>query len=176
MKDLLSRTPTGPVALSLGSNAGDREALLREARALLGGPGPARIVAASPVYETEPVECRPQRWFLNQVLLVEAGVSPDMLLGFCQRVEDYLGRHRRERHGPRTMDVDILFWGGLVIRTPGLTLPHGALRRRRSLLVPLAGLGLRWVHPVLGCDVPTMLKHCRDASRVESQEDRKRGS
>ncbi len=71
-----------------------------------------------------------------------------------------------EWHGPRTLDMDILFVGGLCIKTPVLTLPHPAIPRRRSILLPLAELGTGWRHPVLGAEVPELLARCPDHSRV----------
>jgi 2-amino-4-hydroxy-6-hydroxymethyldihydropteridine diphosphokinase len=155
-----------PVALSLGSNVGDRATFLSLARAYLGADRLVRILKSSSVYETEPVECPPQRWFLNQVLWVDTELPPALLLSHCKRVETVLGRRRTTWHGPRTLDVDVLFVGSLVVRTPLLTLPHPAIPQRRSILTPLVELGLPWVHPVLGADAGTLLQRCRDRSRV----------
>ncbi len=158
--------PRPPIALSLGSNLGDRQGALALARYALCAAGTVRILKASSIYETEPVECPPQPWFLNQVLWVATDLTPGLLLAHCQGVESRLGRVRSVPKGPRTIDVDLLFYGGLVIKTPVLTLPHPALPRRRSILQPLAELGIPWRHPVLGADAGLMLESCRDAGRV----------
>jgi len=155
-----------PVVLSLGSNLGNRLATLASARAYLAAGGVVRVLKVSSVYETEPVQCRAQRWFLNQVVLVETALPPLLLLSFCQRVEALHGRRRSEWHGPRTADIDILLVGGLCIKTPVLTLPHPAIPIRRSILTPLAELGTGWRHPVLGAEVPDLLARCPDHSRV----------
>lgn len=155
-----------PVALSLGSNLGDRASYLVLARECLAAGGLVRILQASSLYETEPVHCLPQRWFFNQVLRVETGLSPELLLSFCQRVEYFLGRRRVGWHEPRTVDIDILLFGGLAVRSHRLTLPHPALPFRRSVLQPLAELGFAWRHPLLGLDVPDLLARCPDPSRV----------
>ena len=155
-----------PVALSLGSNMGNRASYLERARTYLVAGGLVKILRASPVYETEPVQCPLQRWFLNQALWVETALPPQMLLSFCQRVEYLLGRRRSEWHGPRTVDIDILSFGDLVLRSPALTLPHSALPLRRSILQPMADLGMVWRHPLLGADVPALLARCPDQSRV----------
>ena len=125
-----------------------------------------RVVRASSVYETEPVEGPAQRWFLNQVLLIQTTLEPGLLLGHCKSVESRLGRRRSVPHGPRTMDVDILLYGSRVVSLPLLTLPHAALPRRRCALVPLHELNTGWVHPVLQQGVSELLKSCRDASTV----------
>jgi 2-amino-4-hydroxy-6-hydroxymethyldihydropteridine diphosphokinase len=154
------------VVLSLGSNLGNRLGFLESARACLVAGGVVRLLRVSSVYETEPVQCRAQRWFLNQAVLVETDLPPLLLLSFCQRVETLLGRRRSEWHGPRTADIDILLVGGLWVKTPVLTLPHPAIPARRSILVPLAELGTGWRHPVLGTEVPELLARCPDHSRV----------
>ena len=155
-----------PVVLSLGSNLGNRFAHLESARAFLSVGGVVRVRRASSLYDTEPVECRSQPWFLNQAVLVETDLPPLLLLSFCQRVESLLGRRRSEWHGPRTVDVDILLFGSMTVRSSLLTLPHKGLPFRRSILAPLEELGLQWRHPVLGADVPGLLAHCPDHSRV----------
>lgn len=156
----------GPVALSLGSNLGNRASYLALAREHLAAGGVVKIIRTSSLYETEPVHCRPQGWFLNQALWVETALPPWMLLSFCQRVERFLGRRRVGWHEPRTVDIDILLFGDLVLRSPALTLPHPALPLRRSILQPLAELGMEWRHPLLGADVPTLLVQRPDKSRV----------
>jgi len=155
-----------PVALSLGSNMGDRASYLALAREYLVVGNLVKILRASPLYETEPVHCRPQRWFLNQALWIETALPPAMLLSFCQRVENHLGRRRSGWHNSRTVDIDILLFGDLVLRSTVLTLPHPALPLRRSILQPMADLGMVWRHPLLGADVPTLLARCPDQSRV----------
>ena len=155
-----------PVVLSLGSNLGNRLATLDSARAYPVAGGVVRELSASSVYETEPVQCLAQPWFLNQAVLVETDLPPLLLLSFCQRVETLLGRRRSEWHGPRTADIDILLVGGLCMKTPVLTLPHPAIPTRRSILLPLAELGTGWRHPALGADVPDLLAKCPDHSRV----------
>jgi BirA family biotin operon repressor/biotin-[acetyl-CoA-carboxylase] ligase len=128
-----------PVYLALGSNLGDREALLARARRLLDGPD-LRIVAASAVYETAPWGVTDQPPFLNQVLQGATALPPLRLLGRCRDVEAQLGRVRTRRFGPRSIDVDILLYDEIELSTPELTLPHPRLCDRAFVLVPLADL------------------------------------
>ena len=155
----------GTAALLLGGNLGDRLFYLRAAADLLRASG-VGLAAASPIFDTQPAENAAQPWYLNRVLLVRAGSAPESLLALCRGVEASLGRHRRAPKGPRTLDVDILFWGGLVRATPRLILPHPALARRRSALAPLALVAPEWRHPVLGSTAAELLAACRDPLAV----------
>lgn len=123
--------------LGLGSNLGDRAGMLSAALGLLAGPD-LRVIRKSRLYESPPWGKTDQPPFLNQVAEVETTLSPEMLLARCREVEDALGRVRRERWGPRTIDIDILLYGDLVIETSDLVVPHAELRRRAFVLVPLA--------------------------------------
>lgn len=158
--------PRPPIALALGSNLGNREATLAMARYALCAGGAMRILKASSLYETEPVDCGPQPWYLNQVLWVASDLPPALLLAWCQQVEARMGRRRSSPKAPRSLDVDLLFYGALVVRTPLLTLPHPALPVRRCVLVPLAELGIPWRHPLLGMDAGLMLRACKDPACV----------
>jgi 2-amino-4-hydroxy-6-hydroxymethyldihydropteridine diphosphokinase len=127
--------------LGLGSNIGDRRAHLEAAAAALPGRG-VEVLAASSVYETEPVGRVPdQREFLNACLKVSTAHDPEQLLDACQAVERELGRpERHRRHGPRTLDVDVLLLDGEPYTSPRLTVPHRELASRRFVLVPLLEL------------------------------------
>ena len=119
--------------LGLGSNLGDRLAHLRDAVASLSG-----VVAVSPVYETTPVGGPTnQPGFLNAVVVIETDLTPRQLLGVCHRLESAAGRQREERWGPRTLDVDILLIGDLVVDEPDLQIPHPRMWSRRFVVAPL---------------------------------------
>jgi 2-amino-4-hydroxy-6-hydroxymethyldihydropteridine diphosphokinase len=152
-----------PVFLALGSNLGDREATLAAAVAALRG---VRAVRASSLYETEPVGGPPQDDYLNQVVAGETALDPGELLSACQAVEARFGRERRSRNAPRTLDIDILFYGDVVSESRQLTLPHPRLHERRFVLVPLAEIAPDFVHPRLRRSVRELLARCEDRSRV----------
>lgn len=133
------RTPARAF-LGLGSNRGDRLAMLRQAAARLRALPGVRILRASSVYETAPLGLTDQPWFLNQVLEVETTLDPHHLLAAVQEVEVSLGRRREVRWGPRTIDIDILLYADVTLRSPRLVLPHPALAHRRFVLMPLAEL------------------------------------
>lgn len=153
--------------LALGSNLGDREAMLEGARATLNELEGVRVVASSALYETDPVGGPSgQPAFLNAVLRVATTLPAQELLRRCLEVEDRFGRRRGEHWGPRTLDVDILFYDRLVCRGPELVLPHPHLTQRRFVLVPLEDLAPNLVHPVFGLTVQELLLRLPEGNGV----------
>jgi 2-amino-4-hydroxy-6-hydroxymethyldihydropteridine diphosphokinase len=129
--------------LGLGSNMGDREGHLRSAVSAL-----PDLVAVSPVYETEPVGGPPgQDDFLNIVVELDTQSTPRELLQLAQRLEQEAGRVRTVRNGPRTLDVDVLLVGDLVVDEPDLVVPHPRLWQRRFVVEPLGDLASDLVTP-----------------------------
>jgi 2-amino-4-hydroxy-6-hydroxymethyldihydropteridine diphosphokinase len=151
------------VYFSLGSNIGDREANLRAALEQLAGAG-VRVLRVSPIYETEPVDLAEQRWFLNLAVEAETDLFPLQLLARTQRIERALGRVRSVSKGPRTIDIDILFYGNAVIRSEALEVPHPRMTERRFVLAPLADLAPNLRHPVNRRTVREMLDAAPDAT------------
>jgi 2-amino-4-hydroxy-6-hydroxymethyldihydropteridine diphosphokinase len=121
---------TERVFVSLGSNVGDRAAHLAHARARLGALPGTRLAGVSRVEETAPLGTVPQGPYLNQMVLLETTLTPAALLAECRAIEAERGRERRERWGPRTLDLDIVRFGVRSVQEPGLTIPHPELPRR----------------------------------------------
>jgi len=126
--------------LGLGSNLGDREALLRAALKRLAVVPGLRLVRSSSLYETAPWGGVEQGPFLNLVTETETHLEPTDLLRETQAIEAALGRVRGERWGPRVVDIDLLLCGDVQLSTPELTVPHPLLEARQFVLVPLAEL------------------------------------
>ena len=152
--------------LLLGSNLGDRAALLAAARQALAATA-GDIVAVSSLYETAAWGREDQPAFLNQALAVRTRLRPDALLAACQAAEQHAGRQRLEHWGSRTLDVDILFYGSHIIQSPGLSVPHPRLAERRFALVPLAEIAGPLHHPQLRETIATLLLRCPDPLPVQ---------
>lgn len=123
--------------LSLGSNMGDRLAILRGAVAELGATPGIEVRAVSSLYETAPVGYREQPDFLNAAVKVETSLSPEELLDRCLEIEKRFDRRREIRWGPRTLDIDIILYGGISMATKHLEIPHPRAKERAFVLVPL---------------------------------------
>lgn len=116
--------------VALGSNVGDRAAHLALARDRLASLPRTRLVAVSPVEETAPIGPAGQPPYLNQMVLLLTALEPPELLQHCRRIETEAGRERRERWGPRTLDLDIVRFGERAVRQPDLTIPHPEIGNR----------------------------------------------
>ncbi len=134
--------------LSLGSNIDDRVSYVQQASKLLTESGMVSIVRSSALYETEPWGNSDQNWFINAVIEIKTKLEPRELLTLCNDIEQKLNRERIEgkKWLPRTIDIDILFYGDLTINEPGLTIPHKYLSIRAFVLVPLLELIPDYVH------------------------------
>jgi 2-amino-4-hydroxy-6-hydroxymethyldihydropteridine diphosphokinase len=134
------------VYLSLGSNLDDGAANLRTAINKLADLG--TVKAVSSFYETEPVGVTAQPWFLNCAAKLDTEKMPRQLITGILNIEQEMGRQRKQKNGPRTIDVDILLFGTSVIETAGLTVPHPRMHERRFVLEPLAEIAPDVRHPV----------------------------
>jgi 2-amino-4-hydroxy-6-hydroxymethyldihydropteridine diphosphokinase len=150
--------------IGLGSNLGDKKDHCRKAIALLAKSG--RVVRVSSLYCTEPMGYREQDDFVNAVVEIETGLSPEELLHQCRSVEEELGRVRTVRWGPRMIDVDLLLYGMVVIETPELTIPHPLLHSRRFVLAPLCEIAPQAFHPKLQKTASDLLRELIDQHRV----------
>ena len=131
--------------VSLGSNVGNRAALLARARAALAKLPETRLLDASAVRETEPVDVPPEfaaQKFLNQAAVFETTLAPRAFARAMHAIEDRLGRVRTVRNGPRTIDLDLILFGDVRLETPELTLPHPRAHLRAFVREPLAELGI----------------------------------
>jgi len=150
--------------IGLGSNVGDRQQTLDRALELLARDPAVRIVARSRWHETAPVGGPPgQGPFLNGAALLETSLEPGPIASLLLETEARLGRERRGRWGPRTLDLDLLLYGERIIEAPCLVVPHARMAWRRFVLEPSAEISPSMVHPILGWTIARLLDHLNTA-------------
>ncbi len=156
------------VYLILGGNRGNRPEIFSSAIKLLNSEiGPQKAISS--LYESESWGFESEL-FLNQVIIIETPLSPFEVLLHTQQIESQLGRVRnREGYEPRTIDIDLLYYGSQVINSSGLTIPHPRIAKRKFVLVPLAEIAPNLKDPVTGMTVTGMLQKCNDTSKVCSK-------
>src|SRR5215510_341968 len=157
------------VFIGFGSNVGDRLDFCDRAVTLLSLLPHSQVSGVSLLYETEPVIDHAQPgdgWFLNGVVQLETDITPNSLLTILREIERSLGRDEENRSGPRTIDLDILFYGQRIIDEPDLIIPHPRLHQRRFVLMPLSELDPLFVHPSLQRTVSQLLTEAKDSSQV----------
>jgi len=153
------------VYLLTGGNIGDRLKYLSDAKAEI-SKRCGTILQESSVYETAAWGNEEQEAFLNQVLKVQTEQTPGQVLHSVLQIEEDLGRKRSLKYGPRTIDIDILFFNEEVVQQPGLTIPHPQIQNRRFVLVPLGEIAPEKIHPVLNKAISQLLSECPDPLTV----------
>ncbi len=153
------------VLLSLGSNLGDRKGNINSALELLELSG-VRLSSVSSFYETEPVGNRDQPDYLNIACIAETGLPPFDFLDLCLEIEKKGGRSGKGDMSPRRIDIDILQFGEIEVRSARLTLPHPEMARRRFVLVPLREIMPDFTHQLSGKNIKRLLEECGDRSSV----------
>jgi 2-amino-4-hydroxy-6-hydroxymethyldihydropteridine diphosphokinase len=157
------------VFIGFGSNIGDRVDFCDRAVTLLSLLPHSQLLGVSLLYETEPVKDGTDPgdgWFLNGVVQLATDVTPRGLMTVLREIERSLGRDEEHRSGPRTMDLDLLFYGTQVIDEPGLVVPHPRLHQRRFVLLPMSELDPLWTHPSFGRSITQLLAGLQDRSEV----------
>ena len=146
------------VYVGIGSNLGDREFLIRKAVESLRQLPQTNVSGVSSLYDTEPVGETEQPPFLNAVAWIETELSPRELLWQMLLIEKRMGRVRSKRWGPRSIDLDLLFYDDELIDEPDLQIPHPEAHRRAFVLYPLLELDPNFRHPVTGETVRRMIQ------------------
>lgn len=143
------------VYLGLGSNIGNRIEYLEKAKELLNH-NETKIIQESSIIETKPFGYLDQPDFMNQVIIIETTLSANSLFDLCQAIEQALDREREIHWGPRTIDIDILFYENKIINTSQLTVPHKGIPERLFVLESLVEIAPDLVHPILKKTIKTI--------------------
>ncbi|MGD9211093.1 MAG: 2-amino-4-hydroxy-6-hydroxymethyldihydropteridine diphosphokinase [Desulfobacteraceae bacterium] len=150
--------------LSIGSNMGDKLAHCDNALNTISKNGVGTIIARSPYYCTEPVDYVDQDWFLNAVVKIETFLEPLPLLTALQFIQSAAGRKiSGVRFGPRTLDLDIIFYDEIILNHERLQIPHPRMHKRRFVLQPICDIDPQIVHPVLKQNIVTLLEQINDS-------------
>lgn len=150
------RTPLTPAAIALGSNLGDSQQILLAAIEVIDQAAHTAVIARSHFYKTAAVG-PPQPDYINACITAQTSLSPWQLLRYLLAVEEQFGRVRKERWGPRSLDLDLLLYSSHITDIPGLTIPHPRLHERPFVLIPLADIAPSWQHPIFHLTVEQCL-------------------
>jgi len=147
--------------LLIGGNLGNRQENLGHAAKMIAAKV-GTVLLASSLYETEAWGVTDQPSFLNQVLLVETALDPKQVLEAILSIEKEMGRRRMQKFGPRTIDIDILFFNELIMHEDSLTIPHPQLHLRRFTLAPLNEISPQFIHPVFNKSISQLMEQLAD--------------
>ncbi|HWI91855.1 MAG TPA: 2-amino-4-hydroxy-6-hydroxymethyldihydropteridine diphosphokinase [Flavisolibacter sp.] len=153
------------VFLLTGGNIGNRFDFLSRAKKAINN-NCGTVLQESSIYETAAWGLQNQGAFLNQVLKIETSLNADKLLKTILQIEEELGRKRELKNGPRTIDIDILFFNDEIIDRPGLNIPHPQMQERRFVLTPLNEIAPTKIHPVFLKNISQLLAECPDPLEV----------
>ena len=155
--------------IGIGSNIGDKIGYIQQATMLLKDVNEIKFIDSSSLYETEPFGVKDQEWFINAVIKISTTLSPKELLAVCHRIERQLGRIREDdiqKWGPRTVDLDIIFYDDLVISRENLQIPHVGAHMRAFVLVPMLEIDPEYIHPVLNKTISEIHEELSDPEEV----------
>ena len=153
--------------IAIGSNLGTPKENCIEAIDIISSNPHIKITSKSSFYQTAPVGNTKQDWFINAVIKVSTQLNSDILLSAILKIESKMGRIRKEKWGPRIIDLDLLFYDNLIIKQKDLTLPHPEIQKRNFVLQPLNEIGENFIHPSLNKSINTLLKESKDNSVVK---------
>ena len=126
-----------------------------------------KIISRSSFYQTEPIGRVQQGWFVNSSIKIKTDLSPMNLLSALLNIESVMGRTRKEKWGPRLIDLDLLLYGNVVLKNKGITLPHPEIQNRKFVLTPMSEIAENLIHPTLKKTIKTLLQESSDVTIVK---------
>jgi len=153
--------------LSVGSNKGDKLKNIKELLKLIRKEDFVKIVSLSSLYETEPVGYKDQDNFYNFCIKIKSRLKPKKLIEWIKSMEKKLGRETGIKWGPRTIDVDILYYDDMIINEHGLNIPHPEIQNRKFVLIPLLEIEPKLVSPDSGKKVKSLLDEIKSNSYIK---------
>ena len=153
------------IYLGLGSNLGNKPANLK--RAIIHLKKIIKVRKISAFYKTEPVGYKNQGWFLNCAVEAETGIKPLDLLKLLKSIEKKLKRVKTIKYGPRTIDIDILFYGDKIIKSKKLIVPHPGMHKRLFVIEPLSSINPNFVHPIIKKTIKELKNNLQHKNGVE---------
>lgn len=156
-----------PCFLQLGTNQGEKFINLENALNLI-NEEIGMVISSSSIYETEPWGYEDKETFLNQIIKIGTQHNPEIVLAKCMDIENRLGRIRtKSGYEPRTIDLDILFYGNSIINKNNLQIPHPRLHERKFVLIPLCDIAPDFNHPIFKNTIQKLLENCTDKGWVK---------
>ncbi len=162
--ELFTNDKVYDVVFLIGGNLGDRLENLQRAESLLAEK--MKLIKSSKLYETEAWGGNSEGNFLNKALLMQTNQNPEKVLDWSLQIEEKLERLRGRRWGNRTMDIDIIYFGDLIVNSDRLVIPHPELQNRKFVLEPLMDLMPGWKDPKSGLTIQDMYRVCKDTCEV----------
>ena len=153
--------------IAVGSNIGNPLQNCTEAIHKISKKDYIKIISKSSFYQTSPIGDIKQECFVNSVVKINTSLDPEILLSYLLGIETQMGRVRKEKWGPRIIDLDLLFYDSLILNKEALTIPHPELQKRNFVLIPLSEIAENLIHPNLKKTIKTLLKESMDDSTVD---------
>ena len=153
--------------IAVGSNIGNPLKNCTEAIHKISKNDYIKIISKSSFYQTSPIGHIKQEYFVNSVVKINTSLTPESLLPYLLNIETEMGRIRKEKWGPRVIDLDLLFYDSLILNKEAITIPHPELQKRNFVLKPLCEIAETLIHPKLKKTIKTLLKESTDDSTVD---------
>ena len=152
--------------IAIGSNIGNSRDNCIEAIREMSKNDSIKVISKSSFYQTSPISPIKQEWFINSVIKINTSLTPIKLLTNLLNIESAMGRVRKEKWGPRLIDLDLLFYDNQILNEEKITIPHPEISKRNFVLIPLCEIAENLNHPTLKKNIKTLLQESTDNAKV----------